>query len=116
MNAVEIKMRRMLADGNAVIIACDHGEFDGPIPGMVDLRETVAKIRPEVDGVLLSPGMIRHVGEYFARKGAPLVVGRLNWDTVYCFHWGYNEAPAVEAFSAEEAAALGWTWRSSRSR
>jgi len=107
MNAVEIKMRRMLADGNAVIIACDHGEFDGPIPGMVDLRETVAKIRPEVDGVLLSPGMIRHVGEYFARKGAPLVVGRLNWDTVYCFHWGYNEAPAVEAFSAEEAAALG---------
>ena len=51
MNAVEIKMRRMLAGGNAVIIACDHGEFDGPIPGMVDLRETVAKIHPEVDGV-----------------------------------------------------------------
>lgn len=107
MNAVDIKTRRLLASGNAVIIACDHGLFDGPIPGMVDLSETVARINPEVDGVLLSPGMIRHVGERFVAKGAPLIVGRLNWDTVYCFHWGYNDAPAVEAFQPEEAAALG---------
>lgn len=107
MDGVRIKLDRLFATGNAVIIACDHGEFDGPIPGMENLSETVARITPEVDGVLMSPGMIRHVGRHFATKGAPLIVGRLNWDTVYCFHWGYQDAPAVEAFSPEEALALG---------
>ncbi len=107
MNAIELKTKRLLSSGRAVIVACDHGEFDGPIPGMVNLGETVRRISPDVDGVLLSPGMIRHTGDYFAAKGSPLVVGRLNWDTVYCFHWGYNDAPAVEAFSPEEALALG---------
>ena len=106
-NAIELKTHRLLSMGRAVIVACDHGEFDGPIPGMVNLRETVQRISKDVDGVLLSPGMLRHVGDYFATKGAPLAIGRLNWDTVYCFHWGYHDAPAVEAFSPKEALALG---------
>jgi len=107
MNAVDIKLGRLFASGNAVVVACDHGEFDGPIPGMVNLAETVSRISRDVDGVLMSPGMIRHVGSHFAVKGAPLLIGRLNWDTVYCFHWGYDDSPAVEAFSPEEALALG---------
>jgi DhnA family fructose-bisphosphate aldolase class Ia len=107
MNGVELRSQKLLSTGRAVIIACDHGEFDGPIPGMINLAETITRINPQVDGVLLSPGMIRHTGDYFARKGAPMVVGRLNWDTVYCFHWQYNEAPAVEAFSPQEALACG---------
>jgi DhnA family fructose-bisphosphate aldolase class Ia len=107
MNAIELKTRRLMSSGRAVIVACDHGEFDGPIPGMVNLAETITRINKDVDGVLLSPGMIRHTGGYFAVKGAPLIVGRLNWDTVYCFHWNYNDAPAVEAFAPEEAVALG---------
>jgi DhnA family fructose-bisphosphate aldolase class Ia len=96
-----------MSSGRAVIVACDHGEFDGPIPGMINLAETIQRINKNVDGVLLSPGMIRHTGDYFTTKGAPMVVGRLNWDTVYCFHWGYNDSPAVEAFSPQEAIALG---------
>src|SRR5512141_1136263 len=94
MNSVEIKIRRLLSSGRAVIVACDHGEFDGPIPGMINLGDTINRINPGVDGVLLSPGMIRHTGGYFALKGAPMVIGRLNWDSVYCFHWNYNDAPA----------------------
>lgn len=107
MNAIELKTKKLMGAGRAVIVACDHGEFDGPIPGMLNLSDTIQRINPAVDGVLLSPGMIRHVGSYFAAKGAPLVVGRLNWDTVYCFHWNYNDAPAAEAFAPEEALALG---------
>ena len=42
----------------AVIIAVDHGEFDGLIPGMVDLPATIAAIDGSVDGILLSPGML----------------------------------------------------------
>lgn len=107
MNSITIKTNRLLSLEKAVIIACDHGEFDGPIPGMVNFSETISKINKEVDGVLMSPGMIRHTGNYFAAKDAPLIIGRLNWNTVYCFHWNYREAVSVEAFSPEEAAFLG---------
>lgn len=91
----------------AVIIAADHGEFDGPIPGMIDLPETVKKIDPCVDGILLSPGMIPHCRHAFNYKGAPLAIARLNWSTVYCFHWEYKEAVTVPAFSPREALQLG---------
>jgi len=107
MDAKTIKTGKLFSRGKVVIIACDHGEFDGPIPGMVDFSETVSKINKEVDGILMSPGMVRHTGDYFTTRGAPLIIGRLNWNTVYCFHWNYRESPSVEAFSPEEAAFLG---------
>jgi DhnA family fructose-bisphosphate aldolase class Ia len=91
----------------AVIIAADHGEFDGPIPGMIDLPETVKKIDQCVDGILLSPGMIPHCRHAFNYKGAPLAIARLNWSTVYCFQWKYKEAVTVPAFSPKEALRLG---------
>lgn len=94
-------------DERAVIIAMDHCLFDGPIPGMEDLASTAAKIDGCVDGVLLSPGMLPHCRQAFNYKGAPLAVARLNWSTVYCFHWNYREAATVEAFSPEEALRLG---------
>jgi DhnA family fructose-bisphosphate aldolase class Ia len=107
MNGIEIKKRKLFSRGNAVIIACDHGEFDGPIQGMEDIQETVSKINKKVDAVLLSPGMIKHTGEYFTDRYSPLIAGRLNWNTVYCFKWEYKEAVSVEAFSPEEAILLG---------
>jgi DhnA family fructose-bisphosphate aldolase class Ia len=108
MDGREIRFERLFSGRkNAVIIAVDHGEFDGPIPGMIDLPETVRKINPMVDGVLLSPGMLRHCGHVFNRKGAPMAVVRLNWSTVYCFHWEYERAVTVPAFSARDAVALG---------
>ncbi len=94
-------------DENCVIIATDHGEFDGPIPGMENLPETLKKINPEVDGILLSPGMLKQCGRIFGGKGAPLAIVRLNWGTVYCFEWGYKEAHTVYAFSAKDAIRSG---------
>jgi DhnA family fructose-bisphosphate aldolase class Ia len=93
--------------GRAVIIAIDHGEFDGPIPGMIDLPAVAAKIDPSVDGILLSPGMLPHCRSAFDYKGAPMAVVRLNWSTVYCFQWGYKEAVTVPACSPKEAVRLG---------
>lgn len=92
---------------NAVIVAMDHGMFDGPISGMIDLRETVKKINPCVDAVLLSAGMLRHVCEAFNYKGAPMPIVRLNWSTVYCFHWKYNDAATVVATQVQDAIAAG---------
>lgn len=108
MNGKSIRINKLFNQGkNAVIIAIDHGMFDGPIPGMIDLRETAKKISPEVDGVLMSPGMLKACGDIFSYKGAPIPIVRLNWSTVYCFHWEYEKAVTVAASTARDAMALG---------
>ena len=108
MTGKELRLDKLFTKGeNAVVVAIDHGMFDGPIPGMIDLKETVKKINPCVDAVLLSAGMLRHVGDAFNYKGAPMPIVRLNWSTVYCFHWKYNEAATVIATQVEDALAAG---------
>lgn len=99
----ELRLQRLVGEGRAVIIAVDHGLFDGPIPAMENLPSTVEKINPAVDAVLLSPGMIRRCHSLFAQPKRPLVIARLNWNTVYCFGLNYTEAKSVSFFSAEDA-------------
>ncbi len=91
----------------AVIVAIDHGEFDGPLEGMEDLPQTASRIDPCIDGVLLSPGMLPHCRHAFNYKGAPMAVVRLNWSTVYCYRWEYGDSVTVSACSAAEAVRLG---------
>ena len=109
MTGKSIRVDRLFSAGkNAVIIAADHGEFDGPIPGMIDLPAIMrSSINPDVDAVLLSPGMLRHCQDTFSYKGAPMAAVRTNWSTTYCFHWQYSQAQTVEAFDVEDAVALG---------
>lgn len=99
----EIRMQRLMGDGRAVIVAIDHGLFDGPIPAMEDLPATAGKIAPAIDGVLLAPGMLRHCSEPFVGTKRPLAVVRLNWNTVYCFHFGYTGAKSVYSFDPLDA-------------
>ena len=99
----ELRLQRLVGDGRAVIIAVDHGLFDGPIPAMENLPSTVEKINPLVDAVLLAPGMLRRCHTAFARPKRPLAVVRLNWNTVYCFGLNYTEARSVSIFDAESA-------------
>jgi 3-hydroxy-5-phosphonooxypentane-2,4-dione thiolase len=97
-----LRLQRLLGDGRAVIIAIDHGLFDGPITGMEDLPGIAAKINPLVDAVLLAPGMLRHCG-IFAGTKRPLAVVRLNWNTVYCFKLAYTRAKSVFAYEPLDA-------------
>jgi len=103
MDGREIRLQRLFGDGKVVIIAADHGMFDGPLPGLEDLPATVAGINPAVDAVLLAPGMLRHCGPFFAAPRRPLAVIRLNWNSVYCFQWGYRAAVSADCYRAEEA-------------
>ena len=103
MDGREIRLKRLMGDGRAVIIAMDHGLFDGPIPGMEDLPATASRINPQVDGVLLAPGMLRHCASLFAGSRRPMAVVRLNWNTVYCFHWNYREARSTECYGVADA-------------
>ena len=108
MTGREIRLNRLFSNGeNAVVVAVDHGEFDGPLPGMIGLPEVVKRIDPSVSAVLLSPGMLAHCGHAFSYQGAPMAIVRLNWSTVYAFHWGYNDAETVKAMSAKDAVAAG---------
>ncbi len=102
MDGRQIRLSRLFGEDRAVIIAMDHGMFDGPIPGMEDLPATAARINPEVDGVLLAPGMLRHCAELFAGRDRPAAVVRLNWNTVYCFQWGYRDAVSGESYRVED--------------
>ncbi len=103
MDGRAIRLQRLLGQGRAVIVAMDHGMFDGPIPAMEDLPATAAKINPLVDAVLLAPGMLRHCHRLFAAPRRPLAAVRLNWNTVYCFHWNYREARSAAAYGVEDA-------------
>ncbi|MBN1553667.1 MAG: hypothetical protein JXA11_02895 [Phycisphaerae bacterium] len=96
-------MKRLTGDGRCVVVAVDHGLFDGPIEGMVDLRDTCQKINPCIDAVLLAPGMLRHCGEVFAAPKRPLAMVRLNWNTVYCFKFNYLGAKSVYCCPPEDA-------------
>jgi len=99
----ELRLQRLIGDGRAVVIAIDHGLFDGPIAGMEDLPATAAKINPVVDAVLLAPGMLRHCQRVFAGTKRPLAMVRLNWNTVYCFKLGYTAAKSVECYEPLDA-------------
>ena len=103
MEGREIRLKRLFGDGRAVIIAMDHGLFDGPIAAMENLPATAEKINPDVDAVLLSPGMVRHCACIFAGRRRPLAVVRLNWNSVYCFGFGYREAKSVYCYEPEDA-------------
>ncbi len=108
MSGKEIRLSKLFSkEQNAVVVAADHGEFNGPLPGFIDLPEAIKAITDQADGILLSPGMLPHCGHVFAHRGAPLPIVRLNWSTVYCFHWGYDEGVTVPALRPTEAVAEG---------
>jgi DhnA family fructose-bisphosphate aldolase class Ia len=103
MDGREIRLRRLFGHGRAVVIAFDHGLFDGPIPAMEDLPATAGKVNPLVDAALLAPGMLRHCHALFAGHRRPLAVVRLNWNTVYCFRWNYRQAQSAFSYDVEDA-------------
>jgi len=94
-------------EGRTVIVACDHGMFDGPHSGMVDIAAMLRRLGNGPDGILLSPGMLAHTGDYFTHRGAPMAITRLNFNTVFCFHWGYTKSVISHLYQPEEAVALG---------
>jgi len=102
-----LRLGRLFDKGlNAVVVAVDHGLYNGPVAGLNDLART-ADMLTAADAVLLSPGMASHLGHLFSRRGAPSMIVRLNWGTQYATQWGYHESRSVSVLSAAEAVALG---------
>jgi DhnA family fructose-bisphosphate aldolase class Ia len=107
MNGKEIRLSKLFsANGKSVIVAIDHGQTFGPTAGLEQFR-TAAETLKEADGVLLAPHMVRYSGRLFQGKGSPTVITRLNWNTIHCEPWHYQEANIVKVISAKSALEAG---------
>lgn len=102
----EIRLSHLFGQGNAVVVAVDHGLYNGPLPGLIDLPRVIASIT-QADAILTSPGMVAHCKSAFMKRGAPALVVRLNWGTQYATQWAYETAQSVRVISAQDALALG---------
>jgi DhnA family fructose-bisphosphate aldolase class Ia len=103
-----LALKKFFSNGPAMIVAIDHGFFDGPIPGLDNVKTLADKISPDIDAVLLSPGMFRYMEDkLFSHRNAPQAVIRINWSTIYCFNWDYHSGDTVVAFSPEEIQEMG---------
>jgi class I fructose-bisphosphate aldolase len=110
MNGETIRFERFFGGGqNVVIVAVDHGMYNGPLPGFEDLPKVVSALGA-ADGILMSPGMARHCREIFCHRGAPAMILRLNWGTQYCTQWDYQQSYTVPIISPSQALAEGADW------
>ncbi|MEI7435236.1 MAG: hypothetical protein WCL16_00340 [bacterium] len=104
----DIRLGRLFgADGKAVVVACDHGMFDGPHKGMENITAMLERVGDGPDAILLSPGMLPRTAAFFGRRAAPLAIARLNFNTVFCFQWGYKESVISNLYQPEDAARNG---------
>ena len=108
MTGREIRYGKLFGpSGRAVVVACDHGMFDGPHAGMEDIAAMLERIGDGPDAILLGPGMLRHAKDYFACREAPMAITRLNFNSVFCFKWGYRESVISHLYQPEDAVAEG---------
>jgi DhnA family fructose-bisphosphate aldolase class Ia len=107
MNGKEIRLSRLFTEGNkTVVVAIDHGQTFGPAEGLVQFTQAAGRLG-EANGVLLAAHMIRHSGNLFHGAGSPVCITRLNWNTIHCEPWHYQEANIVKTLSVKDAVRLG---------
>lgn len=108
MTGSEIRLGRLFGShGKAVIVACDHGMFDGPHRGMENIPAMLEKLGTGADGILLSPGMLPRAGQYFSDRAAPAAIVRLNFNSVFCFKWQYKDSVISNLYQPRDAVAIG---------
>ena len=107
MTGKEIRLSKLFPHGkNAVVVAMDPGQTFGPMEGLVDFTAAAERLK-EADGVLLTAQMIRFSGSLFYGQGSPVLITRLNWNTIHCEPWHYQQANTVKSLSAGAAMAAG---------
>ena len=109
-----IRMGRMLrpATGRGVMVAYAHGPLMGPIPGMATVEE-MDRVLPqllEADAIILSPGLVRRYGRYFAGRGRPALLVLVDWQSMSRrpgSTLGYEEGATAPLADVEAACAAG---------
>jgi len=103
----QIRLSRLFNGAeNAVVVAIDHGLYFGPLEGLINLPTVIQNLK-QADAVLLSAGMAAQCSDFFAYRGAPAMIIRLNWATNYVAPWNYDHSHSVHLLSPAEAMRLG---------
>ncbi len=103
----QIRLNKLLPPGERIIILpVDHGEFQGPRKGLINTHQTLRSLAG-YDAVLLSPGQMERCWEIFATRRGLLSIVRLNWNSDYCFQWGYRQGITGQVLTPAQALALG---------
>jgi len=53
------RLARMMKEGKTVMLAVDHGYFQGPTTGLEDPRKTITPLLPYADSLMLTRGVLR---------------------------------------------------------
>jgi fructose-bisphosphate aldolase/2-amino-3,7-dideoxy-D-threo-hept-6-ulosonate synthase len=98
----EIRMRRILVGGRALLVAMDHGVSSGPIAGLEDIRKAVSNVaKGGATGIVLHKGSVRFAKDYLDERLA--LVLHLSASTEV----GPHPDRKVLVTEVEEAIALG---------
>lgn len=93
-----------------LVVAFDHPLVLGPIPGTEDAAGQIRRfVRAGCDGILLTPGLLRHCADALLAPAMPGIIARIDWSTI----WGAPETIAAKQARSrllarpEEALRLG---------
>jgi fructose-bisphosphate aldolase/2-amino-3,7-dideoxy-D-threo-hept-6-ulosonate synthase len=66
----EVRLQKLWKHKRSVLIPFDHANYSGPVPGIEDtLRLTERIASTETDGILLTPGVLKHVAPVVGDMG-----------------------------------------------
>jgi len=104
MTGMKVRLRRILReDDRSVVVALDHAQFQGALPGLQSMRSIVKEVVVGgADGVILNPGAARDCAEIYAGRCA-LIVRVTGASTSYNPSFDYHR----QICSIEQAISLG---------
>jgi DhnA family fructose-bisphosphate aldolase class Ia len=107
MDGRQLRLSKLFPEGKkSVVVAIDHGQTFGPAEGLVNFTQAAERLK-EANGVLMAPHMIRFSGSLFQGAGSPALITRLNWNTIHCEPWNYQEAHIVKTVTAKDGVRAG---------
>jgi class I fructose-bisphosphate aldolase len=91
----KIRLNRILRGKRrkALIVAYDHAQFIGPIPGTEDPVSQVRRFaEAQVDGILLTLGTLKHCIDTLLTENPPAILARIDWTN----YWLTTEQKRLE--------------------
>lgn len=106
-----VRLSRLFSEnGRAFCLAFDHGLQLGLIPGIEEPQRIIADaVEVGVDGMILTPGLMRRWGHLLQGKQAPVVIMRVDQTTMWrgAERLGYADGHTRLLASVEDAVAMG---------
>jgi DhnA family fructose-bisphosphate aldolase class Ia len=107
----KIRLARILnsTTGKGIVVACSHPVFAGPLPGLATAAAAEHSIRALAlaDGVLVAPGWVERLEDFFAGRDRPSLILHMDWKSAGRSFLKTPETILCPLFTIEEAIAAG---------